>query len=119
MLTKIIADQLRSIRFKNDAYAKSRGAPEMLAICCASCNSYIIGYQKDGPGPLIRCYLDRIHHPAEIKDRQYLRFIKKTFPKLTCPHCHEVIGSPIIYKKETRPAYLLRPGFFIIEKIRH
>lgn len=105
------------LSFKNDAYMKKRGTPAMLVIRCAECNAYVMCYQKDGPGPLLRCYLDRIHHPVNLEKRQYEVFHKKTASKLECPACHIVIGSPIIYEKEDRPAYHLRPGFFVLKKI--
>jgi len=95
---------------------KRRGAPAMLVMKCAQCNAYVMSYQKDGPGPLLRCYLDRIHHPEILEKRQYEDFHKKTALKLSCPSCLVVIGSPIIYEKENRPAYHLRPGFFVLQK---
>lgn len=104
-------------KFKNDAYMRRRGAPAMLMMSCAGCSSYVMSYQKDGPGPLLRCYLDRIHHPEELSKRQDEPFDKKTAPKLECPHCQTVIGAPMIYEKETRPAYHLRPGFFVLKKL--
>ena len=45
-------------------------------------------------------------------------FNKKTSPKLQCEACEKVVGSPIIYEKENRPAYHLRQGFFIIKKLK-
>lgn len=116
IIKKLLEENPR-FKFKNDSYMKSRGAPAMLAIVCASCNSYIMSYQKDGPGPLIRCYLDRIHHPEQLEKRQYEGFDKKLSQKLECPCCQVVVGSPIIYEKENRPAYHLRPGFFSLKKI--
>ena len=104
-------------KFKKDFYMKSRGAPAMLAVSCAHCNSWIMYYQKDGPGPLLRCYLDRIHYPKLLEKRQRKTFKKDTFPKLQCPSCQTVIGFPTIYKKENRPAYDLRCGFFSLKKI--
>jgi hypothetical protein len=76
-----------------------------------------MSYQKDGPGPLLRCYLDRIHHPETLAKRQEEAFDKNSAHKLACPSCHIVIGSPILYEKEARPAYHLRPGFFTLKKI--
>ena len=104
-------------KFKNDSYTKSRGSPAMLIMSCADCQSYIMHYQKDGPGLLKRCYLDRIHSPEFLKKRQYEPFDKKTFPKLKCPSCQTVIGTPMIYEKEKRSAYHLRQGFFSLNKI--
>src|SRR3989339_547856 len=96
--------EIPKFSFKNDSYMKRRGAPAMLVMKCAQCNAYVMSYQKDGPGPLLRCYLDRIHHPEILEKRQYEDFHKKTALKLSCPSCLVVIGSPIIYEKENRPA---------------
>lgn len=114
---KEIINQIPKFKFKSDSYMRSRGAPAMLVMTCAHCNSYVMCYQKDGPGPLIRCYLDRIHHPEILEKRQYEEFNKHSTPKLECFSCQTVIGSPIIYEKENRPAYHLRPGFFALKKI--
>lgn len=103
---------------KNDAYTKRRGAPALLKVSCAKCGEYLMTYQKDGPGPLLRCYLDRIHHPEQLQKRQYQSFDKTSFPKLECGSCHIVIGSPIVYEKENRPAYHMRQGFFHRKKFK-
>ncbi len=73
-----------------------------------------MSYQKDGPGPLLRCYLDRIHHQNIVKKSEE-PFIKN-IPKLLCPSCHVTIGMPMVYEKENRFAYLMRQGFFAIKK---
>lgn len=104
-------------KFKNDSYTKRRGAPVMLIINCALCQTYLMHYQKDGPGPLLRCYLDRIHEPENLHLRQYLNFDKKTFPQLKCDSCSNIIGYPIIYEKENRPTYHMKVGSFSYSKI--
>ncbi len=108
---------LPKFKFKNDSYTRRRGTPTMLLIFCSTCNHYIMSYQKDGPGPLLRCYLDRIHHPETLQKRQYDTFNKNESPKLECSNCNKAIGIPIIYEKENRPAYHMRPGFFSIKKL--
>jgi hypothetical protein len=105
------------LKFKNDSYRKSRGVPSLLVISCAQCQEYLMCYQKDGPGPLLRCYIDRIVYPENLAQRQYEVFDKSTASKLECRSCKVVIGSPIIYEKETRPAYHMRPGFFAKKKV--
>lgn len=109
-------EQFHTITFKNDAYRQKRGKPALLNILCAQCDNYIISYQKDGPGPLLRCYLDRIHSPEPLKNRQYTEFDKETAPHLQCDACKIIIGSPVIYEKENRPAYHMRQGYFINKK---
>ena len=109
-------ENLPKFKFKRDSYARRRGTPKMLSIFCSACNNYIMSYQKDGPGPLLRCYIDRIHYPEKLEKRQHEAFNKKTAPHLVCDSCNTVIGSPIVYESEDRPAYHMRPGFFVIEK---
>lgn len=109
-------EKLPPFKFKRDCYMKTRGTPAMLVMTCAACGNYVLSYQKDGPGSLKRCYLDRIHHPDSLKNLQH-SFVKKSCPQLTCSKCASVIGVPIIYQKEKRPAYHLNHGSFTLEKI--
>jgi hypothetical protein len=113
----MIVPELPKFKYKNDSYARKRGAPAMLSIFCSTCQEFLMCYQKDGPGPLLRCYLDRIHYPEKIKERQYATFSKNSIPKLECGSCNAMIGVPIIYEKEDRPAYHLKHGSFIIKKL--
>lgn len=84
---------------KKDAYSRARGGwSRILEIKCSKCNHLICHYQKDGPGPLKRMYLDRIINGPN----------KST--KLVCASCGEIIGSYYIYPKENRPAYHLQLG---------
>jgi ribosomal protein L44E len=115
---KKIAENLPKFKFKKDSYMKKRGAPALLILTCANCQEYLISYQKDGPGPLLRCYLDRILHPEEINQRQKENFDKQSALALKCTACQTVIGSPTIYEKEDRPAYHLRQGFFSMAIIK-
>lgn len=100
-------------RFIYDAYTARRGEPKMLEIKCAQCDNHVISYQKDGPGALLRCYLDRIHAPRYLRERQYQRFDARRSPSLCCEYCRETIGIPMVYKFENRPAYqMLRNKFY-------
>jgi hypothetical protein len=103
--------------FKNDLYTQKRGRPVLLAISCKICSQYLMAYQKDGPGPLLRCYLDRIHHPTELKQLQYKSPSSCELPNLQCIHCKNVIGVPMVYQKENRLAFLLNPASFKVKKI--
>lgn len=81
---------------KKDKYRKSRGDySRLLDISCEHCGNHICFYQKDGPGPLRRLYIDRIID------------IKPTNKFLKCPSCNRDLGMEIMYKKENRPAYRL------------
>ncbi len=93
------AQQRPSFVFIYDEYTRSRGEPTMLRICCSNCDTYMMDYQKDGPGRLLRCYLDRIHQASFA-----IRHIN-----LHCPNvsCNVLIGTPMVYdpKHENRSAY--------------
>jgi hypothetical protein len=102
--------------FIRNTYTERRGAPAMLDIQCLRCNRSVIYYQKDGPGRLLRCYLDRIHYPESIKNRQYERFNVRTSPLLRCV-CSAAIGTPMIYQSENRPAYRMFNNTFRITDI--
>lgn len=79
-----------------------------MEIHCEKCNHVIALYQKDGPGPLKRMYLDRIFSPKSLigLERARLKFI----PNLVCPECKQLIGIPFVYKKEQRLAFRLFEG---------
>lgn len=79
----------------------------MLEIHCSSCHQYLITYQKDGPGPLLRCYWDRIHAPKEMCNLEEDSNQPDFF---TCSHCHTLIGEKILYQKEHRLAFALAEG---------
>jgi hypothetical protein len=100
---------MEKIEFKQDKYKKNRGGySRFLEIKCESCGAFVALYQKDGPGPLKRMYIDRIFSPQKLVDLQKVLF--KKISNLTCSHCKHVIGVPIIYKKESRPAFRLFVG---------
>lgn len=84
------------VKLKKDRYSARRGgSSKALDIYCRRCNSIVIVYQKDGPGPLLRCYVDRIIYPKEYK--QNIRDGK--LEKLTCNDCDAIMGLPIRYKE--------------------
>ena len=93
------------MKFKSDKYKSARGRSQLLDISCRKCNNHIAYYQKDGPGSLRRMYMDRVLHPMKISDNQYKK-ISELKP-LTCKECKQILGHPIIYKKENRHAYRL------------
>jgi len=83
--------------FLLDKYKKARGGwSRMLSISCKSCGTFLFNYQKDGPGPLKRSYLDRI-------ERCIPKFDAHGY--LYCSSCTECLGFSEPYKKENnRPA---------------
>ncbi|OGM57789.1 hypothetical protein A3A50_05760 [Candidatus Woesebacteria bacterium RIFCSPLOWO2_01_FULL_38_20] len=96
-------------KFKSDKYRKARsGYSRFLNVLCEHCGAKILVYQKDGPGPLKRLYLDRIFAPENFLNFQKLPINK--IPNLTCSKCKSVLAVPYIYKKEERKAYRLFVG---------
>ena len=97
------------MKFKSDRYRKSRGGySRFLNVLCEHCGAKILVYQKDGPGPLKRLYLDRIFAPENLANFQKLSITK--VPNLACSKCKSVLAIPYIYKKEQRKAYRLFVG---------
>lgn len=87
-------------QLKNDRYRKARGGhSRLLNVSCAKCNNHVFYYQKDGPGILKRAYIDRIID-SNMNGQS----------NLACPKCKELLGVPMVYKKENRPAIRLFEG---------
>jgi len=106
---------MEKVEFKQDKYKKVRGGySRFLEIKCEKCGSFIATYQKDGPGPLKRMYIDRIFFPQNLVNLQKIAI--KKIPNLICSKCKQIIGIPYIYKKEERPAFRLFEGS-VIKKI--
>ena len=58
---------MKKSKLKQDKFRKSRGGySRFLIINCEKCEGFIALYQKDGPGPLKRMYLDRIFSPKSL-----------------------------------------------------
>ncbi len=108
--------EVKKYKFKKDRYANARGgSSEFLNIYCSSCRTHIALYQKDGPGSLLRMYLDRIFEPGDLAKLQELDR-KEPIPNLTCPSCHTMIAVPMVYKLENRLALRLIRGTFFKKK---
>ena len=77
---------------KNDKYRSARGGySRLLKLKCRKCGKLLCNYQKDGPGPIRRLYIDRMDPKPKVKF-------------LNC-NCGAMIGTKYVYKKENRPAY--------------
>lgn len=95
------------INLKNDKYRRSRGGySRLLEIRCEKCEKLLCYYQKDGPGPLKRMYLDRI-----------IKAYKQAGATFKCWNCGHVVGVRYQYEKENRPAYRMFAGS-VIKKIK-
>jgi len=100
---------MKGMKFKSDKFKKARGGySRLLEISCAKCGERICFYQKDGPGILKRMYVDRML--SSQKSEKVRGAAVKDLPQLICNNCKELIGVPILYKKENRPAYRLFVG---------
>jgi hypothetical protein len=100
---------MKSLPFKSDKYRKARGGhSRWLLLSCEKCDKPFAVYQKDGPGSLKRMYLDRIAAPEKLTDLQKRSF--RQLKNLTCQPCGFLLGVPIIYPDEKRPAFRLFQG---------
>lgn len=101
---------------KKDTYRISRGGyARFLNIYCKTCGYHLLLYQKDGPGPLKRLYVDRIFAPKEVLAQWKGKNLLKTCP-LKCTYCQISLAKPYLYEKEARPALLLKENS-IIKKV--
>ncbi|KKR19947.1 MAG: hypothetical protein UT51_C0012G0006 [Candidatus Nomurabacteria bacterium GW2011_GWC2_39_41] len=104
---------------KKDMYRRARGGmARMFDIYCANCGAWVLKYQKDGIGHLLRCYLNRIFGPPELAALQSNLAIKepKDMTNLMCPSCSTVIGTPMRHI-DGRLAFRLMKGKYS-KKIR-
>ena len=95
-------------QIKKDKYTKARGGnAKFLILSCGTCLKEIFIYQKDGPGSLVRLYLDKFVAPESfIKELNNIEN-KNDMHGLKCPNCSELLGVPMIYEKEKRLAFRL------------
>ena len=93
---------------KKDKYTKAReGTAKFNILSCAKCHHEIFIYQKDGPGRLLRLYLDKFVAPHSIVEEVKNITTKNEMHGLKCPSCGELLGVPMVYEKENRLAYRL------------
>ncbi len=98
---------------KKDKYFRERGgSAKIINISCVSCGRIIFVYQKDGPGWLKRCYLNRILEPIKYSKMQKDNKITapKDFDNLVCI-CGSIIGSPMKHKDGRLAFHLIRGKF--------
>lgn len=111
-----ISNPIEIMKLKKDRFSKARGGnSHLLQINCTKCGSYIVTYQKDGIGTLIRMYADRVVEPEQYKNLQFTNN-KNGLPNLSCANCKQIIGIPMIYEAENRLAFRLIRGSFVKKK---
>lgn len=107
----------KQFKLKNDKYRKDRGGTaKFFNVSCSACGTWLLLYQKDGPGNFLRLYLNRIFAPphlAELQDKDIHRH--QDMENLTCPKCGNLIGTPMRHIDD-RLAYRLQKGSFSKEK---
>lgn len=98
-------------RTKKDKFTKARGGyAELLSISCAKCRAEVLLYQKDGPGQLLRMYVDRIKAPKVLVEKVNGFRKKSQMRDLECSACKRVLAAPMLYEKEGRLAYRIFVG---------
>ncbi|MBI2045615.1 hypothetical protein HYT23_06155 [Candidatus Pacearchaeota archaeon] len=101
------------MKLKRDNYFRERGGTaKIINVSCDSCGKLIFVYQKDGPGWLKRCYLNRIIEPEKYSRMWKDKSIKEhgDFDNLKCV-CGNIIGSPIKHKDGRLAFHLIRGKF--------
>jgi hypothetical protein len=83
------------MKLRDDKYRKVRGGKaKVIAICCSNCHKKVIEYQKDGVGPLHRCYANRVVSPVEFANIVNAILVESLLPILKCLECNQIIGYP-------------------------
>lgn len=86
------------IKLKMDRHRRARGGKaRLLDLFCQRCGAWLLTYQKDGTGRLLRCYLDRIAAPPELADLRRHAGAGDPHgpPALRCRQCTSLIGTPM------------------------
>lgn len=99
---------------KRDKYLRERGGTaKIIKVNCMKCGNLVFIYQKDGPGWLKRCYLNRILSPEKYSILQKDKSITepKDLKNLSCASCGEVLGSPMKHKDGRLAFHLIRGKF--------
>jgi hypothetical protein len=101
-------------QLKRDRYRNARGGrAAFMRIFCSGCGSWLMLYQKDGIGQLLRCYLNRIFAPPNLEALQREISIRepRDLEALMCPKCKALIGTPMRHE-DGRLAFRLLRGTF-------
>jgi len=90
---------------KKDKYLNARGGTaKHIDLSYAKCEEKLFTYQKDGPGFLKRCYLNRILGREELSSAKTQEEMKN----LKCS-CGELMGTPMKYE-DRRLAFKIMKG---------
>jgi hypothetical protein len=101
----------KQYKIAKDKHTKARGgSSKFLSVYCNRCKQEILLYQKDGPGHLLRMYLDKILAPEGLRETVSGCGKKSDMAVLECPACKAKLAFPMIYEKENRLAYGIARG---------
>lgn len=99
---------------KVDQFSAARGGTsQFIDVRCRACGTFVLVYQKDGPGPLLRMYLDRIADPEALVSLMKKTTSAENIPLLVCEHCHGRLAEGMVYEKEDRLAYRVIEGAIV------
>ena len=104
---------MKEFKIKRDKYLQERGGTaKFIKVSCSKCGNLIFVYQKDGPGWLKRCYLNRIITPEFYKTLQKDKRIvsPSQLSNLICS-CGSLIGTSIQHKDKRLAFHLIRGNF--------
>ena len=104
----------RRLEVRRDRYLRARGGTaKFLDLYCSNCNTWLLLYQKDGDGRLLRCYLNRIFAPANLEALQHDPNILKPrdMKLLLCSGCGQQVGIPTLHH-DGRLSFRLINGSF-------
>ncbi len=110
-------DTSKKYKLKKDRFTKVRGGTsKFIVVRCAECRYGVLLYQKDGPGGLLRLYLDKIHAPLELAELTKSVKIKSDIGDLHCSECGRLLALPMVYVPEKRFALRIIRGAVQTEK---
>ena len=99
------------MKIKKDKYLRERGgSAKFIKVSCMKCDRVIFIYQKDGPGWLKRCYLNRIISPEKYYNLRSIIKEPKDLGNLVCI-CGSIIGYPMKHKDGRLAFHLIRGKF--------
>lgn len=105
---------MKKLPFTQDNFQTVRGSwSRWKELSCRKCQTVIALYQKDGPGPLYRSYVDRFAWSVF----SFSKLDSNQKPILTCPGCQRELGILSKYRDEDRPALLWLAGAVVMHTI--
>jgi ribosomal protein S27E len=115
VIVKGVSIMSEQYALKKDKYTKARGgSSHFLLLSCGKCKAIVMLYQKDGPGALIRCYVDKIHATNHKVLQTMLE--ERKYSGIRCEECDTLLAVPTIYEPEQRDAFTLIRGQMHKEK---